>query len=692
MPISSASACSPLADGERLSALFLDVAEQLEALEPVRPAPSLSSLASSLSVRPLQPEPAAVPAPPLLLPRERIADILRETRRFRPCEEWQSVARGGAAGATSPAPSRPAPSRRESAADVPSASTATAPQQTPAPAVFAPVGGRARVLPAGDLARAKAALKKRSHALTNLQASAAAAAAAAAASSLAGLHDAPGSTWDLFRASSESNAAVGKQALIGELVRRTHFSTQHIFHMSRKFKEMAGHAKSIITFAEFRQIMSDDVGALLDGIGVGAADFEELATTDMRAIGATISASESFLRRLFQMFDADGDGRIDFREFVVGLNGFVRGSLEDKVDALFEVYQTSPPPPPASSQRPRRGSEALENGDDDVAADLSAEEAPRHDSGPRVAISELLGLFQGDRQLYQELMRCVDEYFVRVELRDESTMTEDEFVAASLAEPRLLDTVSRPSPSRRYGDDAALRDMLRSCVDRLQLSWRKMLALLRAIVAAGKAETQSPPLQLPPPGETAAPVVASPSADGAAMRMPIASFHQLFLSCVAGALVGADDDGLVQQLLRSYVHAPRLKTQDPVLAAAATTASVGDAVLGGARVDCHELLQDLAAVLHVSLTAEADAECKARYHFELFDVDHDGVLSRSELLSAVCSGFAHFGPHVTEVVRILEDEDLDHDGELTKDDYIRAARRSPLILASLYTSVLRDAV
>ncbi|GLD93808.1 hypothetical protein PINS_up002413 [Pythium insidiosum] len=538
---------------------------------------------------------------------------------------------------------------------------------------------------------AKAALKRRSHALTNLQASAAA--AAAAASSLAALHDAPGSTWDLFRSSSESNAVVGKQALIAELVRRTHFSTQHIFHMSRKFKEMAGHAKSIISFAEFRQIMSDDVGALLDGIGVGAADFEELATTDMRAIGATISASESFLRRLFQMFDADGDGRIDFREFVVGLNGFVRGSLEDKVDALFDVYQTTPPVAASAtvvsaSRGGRRGSDGNNPGTAEEEDEREEEEEDHHQQqqqraetdGPRVAISELLGLFQGDRQLYQELMRCVDEYFVRVELRDESTMSEDEFVAASLAEPRLLDTVSRPSPSRRYGDDAALRDLLRSAVDRLQLSWRKMLALLRAILAAQRQQEQQQQREQPQA------VVSVATSDGLALRLQIASFHELFLRSVAAA----DDDGLVQQLLRCYVHAPRVKTQDPVLAAAATTASVGDAVLGGARVECHELLQDLATVLHVSLTAEADAECKARYHFELFDADRDGVLSRSELLSAVCAGFAHFGPHVTEVVRILEDEDLDHDGELTKADYIRAARRSPLILASLYTSVLRE--
>jgi len=102
---------------------------------------------------------------------------------------------------------------------------------------------------------------------------------------------------------------------------------------------------------------------------------------DMTAIGATISSSETFLRRLFLTFDVDGDGKIDFREFVVGLNGFVKGTPEEKVHALFEIYKS----------------------------DSTDKET--------VAISDLLGLFQGDRHLYQELMHCVDEYFARVELR-----------------------------------------------------------------------------------------------------------------------------------------------------------------------------------------------------------------------------------------------------------------------------------
>lgn len=86
-----------------------------------------------------------------------------------------------------------------------------------------------------------------------------------------------------------------------------------------------------------------------------------------------------------------------------------------------------------------------------------------------------------------------------------------------------------------------------------------------------------------------------------------------------------------------------------------------------------------------TFVAELDAEAKARYFFALFDVNCDGFLSRSELSTAICAGFAHFGRNVMEVVRILEDEDADQDGELSEAEYLRAAYKSPTILASLYT-------
>lgn len=353
-----------------------------------------------------------------------------------------------------------------------------------------------------------------------------------------------------------SQQAPGKQALIAELVHKTHFSTQSIFQMSRKFKLIAGASKSVISFDEFRQIMSEDVGDLLVSIGVlGAGDSSgdgdgddgdtitaagssTPSTPDMSAIGATISSSETFLRRLFLTFDVDGDGKIDFREFVVGLNGFVKGSPEEKVHALFEIYKS----------------------DDDTRE--------------TVAISDLLGLFQGDRHLYQELMWCVDEYFARVELRDElqPTMTEDEFVAASVAEPHLLDMVSRPVPSRRYASEAHVRDKVRAFIEQKQLNWKKLLAIHRRMVDSTRSlstTTTTERLRTASTSSALTSLPATPRTNGSdapkcseALAIPVAAFHEILTTCL-GPTPSGDDEALTQSILLAYVATPREKLSTP---------------------------------------------------------------------------------------------------------------------------------
>lgn len=532
-------------------------------------------------------------------------------------------------------------------------------QSQPNGSAYVPVGGKARAFPSSDLSRAKAALRRQSHALANLN--------VAAMDTLSpdkrkALHMAPGGAWDLLRQTAAANAAqqqpgsprqrksaaaasVGKQALIAELVGHTQFTTQSIFHISRKFKSMAvGSAKSVIAFEEFRQIMSEDMGSLLAGIAdegsSGAQDVQ-----DMSAIGTTISASETFLRRLFLTFDGDGDGKIDFREFVVGLNGFVKGTPHEKVRALFALYQHN------------------EGFDQSVTSSGSQK-------SPTVAISDLLGLFQGDRQLYQELMRCVDEYFVRVEVRDESTMTEEEFVAASVGEPHLLEVIARPLPSLKYASDERVREHMRLFMTQNHVNWKTLVHIHRRLassrhVSAAGATTEAQAL------EVAKHAVVSAG-----------DFHHILRECL-GANTVSDDDAITQSLTLAYVASARENQSaagskarsQPAESSAATKAYVS----GG------EFTQDLAVALQNAFTAELDLDAKARYFFEVFDHDRDGLLSRTELCAAVCAGFAHFGQNVMDVVRVLEEEDADMDGELTMDEYVRAAGRSPTILASLYT-------
>ncbi|KAF1334858.1 Gamma-tubulin complex component 4, partial [Globisporangium splendens] len=552
----------------------------------------------------------------------------------------------------------------------------------------------------------KAALKKRSNALANLQP---AATGGLPVDKRKTIHAAPDSTWEVLRhllgtpQSGTGTANPGKQALIAELVHKTNFSTQSIFQMSRKFKLIAGSSKNVISFDEFRQIMSDDVGDLLTSIGIGGQEFEELQNTDMTAIGATISSSETFLRRLFLTFDADGDGKIDFREFVVGLNGFVKGTPEEKVHVLFEIYKS----------------------------DSSDKET--------VAISDLLGLFQGDRHLYQELMRCVDEYFARVELRDElqPTMKEEEFVAASIAEPHLLDMVSRPILSRKYAAEAHVREKIRAYIEQKQLNWKKLLHIHRRILeyARGGSTTTatqrrssleadlqervgSPPDPQQDPADSVPQLQEGQSSiNSQTLAIPVADFHRILSECLGPSAL--EDEALMQSILLAYVAMPREKLVTPRTPATPSSnlnpRARMDSLSAGvtlppnelmarrasmsfsatkdnyvAHVSCGEFSQDIAVALQTALTAENDADSKARYYFELYDMNGDGYLSRSELCTAICAGLGHFGQSMMEVVRILEDEDSDQDGEITKDEYMRAANKSPLILAPLYTCLWRE--
>lgn len=438
---------------------------------------------------------------------------------------------------------------------------------SPAP-VYVAVGGKARVLPSTQLARVKTALHTRSNALANIQP-----AAPTSPELRKALRAAPGSTWEALRSSAaivngqggalmnasgatvggggvlanttaggKSNESASKQALIAELVGRTNFSTLHIFQMSRKFKAIAGAAKSVIAFEEFRQIMSEDMGELLGGLEQDKATDtssrpDGSSTSELKAIGATIAASDTFLRRLFLAFDVDGDGKIDIREFVVGLNSFARGAPEEEMAALFEVYRSDSVPPGKGP--------------------------------PRVAISDLLGLFQGDRQLYQELMRCLDDYFVRVELRDETKISEDEFVAVSLEEPHLLDNISRPLPSRRYASDDRVRELVRTYIEQTRLNWRQLLHIHRALVAWSRQKRRgsmtssgSSSSSSQHDAHAASPIDALQD-ELQSIVLPASELHAILrgesveTTAVNEQKRAAPDDSLIQSLLLAYMASPR---------------------------------------------------------------------------------------------------------------------------------------
>ena len=48
--------------------------------------------------------------------------------------------------------------------------------------------------------------------------------------------------------------------------------------------------------------------------------------------------SHPFLKEMFIFFDKDNDGKIDYKEFVIGLDVIERGSFDEKCRYCFEIY------------------------------------------------------------------------------------------------------------------------------------------------------------------------------------------------------------------------------------------------------------------------------------------------------------------------------------------------------------------
>ena len=99
---------------------------------------------------------------------------------------------------------------------------------------------------------------------------------------------------------------------ISDLNHQTHFSEEEIKDWYKGFKKDYPHG--YLTIDEFKQIYGNFYP------GGNASRFAE---------------------NTFRVFDHNNDGKIDFREFMIGLSMSSKGSFEDKMNWIFQLYDTN---------------------------------------------------------------------------------------------------------------------------------------------------------------------------------------------------------------------------------------------------------------------------------------------------------------------------------------------------------------
>ncbi|RHY80711.1 hypothetical protein DYB35_010770 [Aphanomyces astaci] len=381
-------------------------------------------------------------------------------------------------------------------------------------------------------------------------------------------------------------SVVGKQALISELMRSTKFNMHDIFQMSCQFKELA-RKNGTISCDHFATIIGSHLGKLVGSVTRTPITDEDSTIAGVSSIGETISASNALVQRLYGVFDQDLNGSIDFRgaydtiwgvpclnyllwgvEFIIGINSLVQGTLEQKLDSLFKMYDK--------------------------------------DGSGTISISELVLILNGGQEKMSQL--------------------------------------------------------------RLKLDWSVMLSILDDVNEATKPDREAA-------AQERMGLVKTNQSEPLAYEAPpapltSAQFHNIMFQYLHDPQ--ADDGHTLQDLFKSYV--PSQAPADP-------------------------------SMMLVVDTTHDDA-C-SRFYFRFFDYDCDMQITREQLSSVVCSrysslvlalvllvgglnraySFGTMGNELLETMKLLQGIDANGDGELTKEEYLEAAKKNPLLLASIYICI-----
>jgi Ca2+-binding EF-hand superfamily protein len=94
--------------------------------------------------------------------------------------------------------------------------------------------------------------------------------------------------------------------------------------------------KTGLTPAALGRLKEEFVARATDAGTLDLPAFREIMLLQFPAL----KEDESVIDKLFKSFDSDGTGAIEFKEFVLGASKMVRGSLKDKIDMLFGIFDT----------------------------------------------------------------------------------------------------------------------------------------------------------------------------------------------------------------------------------------------------------------------------------------------------------------------------------------------------------------
>ena len=107
---------------------------------------------------------------------------------------------------------------------------------------------------------------------------------------------------------------VASQETINKIQEKTHFNKVEVSALYKTFMELSDNGKHPLNKAQFEKGLS-----LLEKCGLAPID-------------------TPFANRLFEQIDLDKNGTLDIQEFVSGLSMLCKGSIDEKLELSFKIY------------------------------------------------------------------------------------------------------------------------------------------------------------------------------------------------------------------------------------------------------------------------------------------------------------------------------------------------------------------